>query len=102
MFAPKFHCELNPIEGLWCHQKDFVRKHSDQSFNTLLRLIPQSKENFLEKKIYLKLFRRFSNAMSAYEQGQSYAQVLNLFFSNLCSGTVISHRKITNSNLGHF
>jgi hypothetical protein len=65
-------------------------------------LIPQSKENFFEKKIYMKLFRRFWKAMSAYKQGQSYAQVLNLFFSNQCSGTVVSHRKITNTNLDHF
>lgn len=99
---PKFHCELNPIEGMWCHQKSFVRKYSDQTFNTMTRLIPQSRENFVEKRIYLKLFRRFWKAMSAYEQGQSYSEVLQLYFSNHCSGTVISHRKITNSNLDHF
>ena len=37
--------------------------------------------------------------MSAYEQGQSYAKVLQLLFSNHCSQTVISHRRITNSNI---
>ncbi|CAF1665546.1 unnamed protein product [Adineta ricciae] len=59
IFLPKFHCELNPIEGMWCHQKSFVRKYSDQTFPTLTRLIPESRQNFLEKKIFLKLFRRF-------------------------------------------
>ena len=68
----------------------------------MVRLIPQSKENFLDKHIHLKLFRRFWIAMSAYAQGQSYSDVLQLFFSNLCSGTVVSHRKITNSNLDNF
>ena len=29
MFTPKFHCELNAIEGLWCHMKQYVRKMSD-------------------------------------------------------------------------
>lgn len=26
VFCPKYHCELNPIEGLWCEQKRVVRK----------------------------------------------------------------------------
>jgi transposase len=26
VFSPKFHCELNPIEGLWCFQKVYIRK----------------------------------------------------------------------------
>ena len=46
MFAPKLHCELNAIEGLWCHMKQYVRKMSDQTFPTMLRLIPESRENF--------------------------------------------------------
>ncbi len=62
-------------------------------------LIPQSRENFVEKKIFMKLFRRFWKSMSAYQQGQTYAEVLNLFFSNHCLGAATSHRKITNSNL---
>ena len=99
LFIPKFHSELNPIEGLWCHEKAFVRKYSDQTFNTLLYLIPQAKENFTDKNIAVKLFRRFWKAISAYHQGQSYADVLKLFYSNLCSGTIVSHTKITNSNL---
>ena len=32
VFCPKFHCELNPIEELWCYMKNFIRKYSDQSF----------------------------------------------------------------------
>ena len=96
---PKFHCELNPIEGVWCHQKGFVRKYSDQTFNKMLQLIPASKENFAEKNVSIKLFRRFWKVMSAYEQGQSYGTVLQLFFSNHCSQAVFSHRRITNSNI---
>ncbi len=25
IWCPKYHCELNPIEGLWCYSKRFVR-----------------------------------------------------------------------------
>jgi hypothetical protein len=65
----------------------------------MLQLISQAKANFVQKNIFIKLFRRFWKAMSAYEQGQSYAEVLQLFFSNHCSQAVISHRRITNSNM---
>lgn len=98
-FVPKFHCELNAIEGVWCHEKQFVRKYSDQTFNKMVQLIPQAKSNFVEKNLFMKLFRRFWTTITAYEQGQSYAKVLELFFSNHCSQAVISHRRITNSNL---
>ena len=82
MFVPKFHCELNAIEGVWCYEKEFVRKYSDQTFNKMLQLILQAKANFIENNIFIKLFRRFWKTMSAYEQGQSYAKVLQLLFSN--------------------
>ena len=86
MFVPKFHCELNAIEEVWCYEKEFVRKYSDQTFNKMLQLIPQAKANFYRETIYLSnCFRRFWKTMSAYEQGQSYAKVLQLLFSNHCS-----------------
>ncbi|CAF1406848.1 unnamed protein product [Adineta steineri] len=48
-FSPKFHCELNPIEGLWAHQKQYVRRRTDQTFPTMLKLIQKSRTNFIEK-----------------------------------------------------
>ena len=96
---PKFHCELNPIEGVWCYQKSFVRKYNEQIFNTFVKLISQSRDVFEEKKISLKLFRRFWKAVDAYNEGKSYSEVLQLFFSNLCKGEAIIRRRITNTNL---
>ena len=29
IFVPKFHCELNPIEGFWCFTKQYVRKRNE-------------------------------------------------------------------------
>ena len=84
---------------MWCDEKTFVRKHCNQTFNKLIQLIPQSRQNFEEKKIFMKLFRRFWKAMESYDRGQTYSQVVQLFFSNHCIETVVSHRKITNSNL---
>ncbi|CAF1539185.1 unnamed protein product [Didymodactylos carnosus] len=31
--CPKYHCEQNAIEDLWCNQKAFVRSRTDQSFD---------------------------------------------------------------------
>ncbi len=98
-FCPKFHCELNCIEGLWCSQKLFVRRKTDQTYNTMLKLIVESRENFQEKEIYLKLLRRFWRCLQAYQDGQSYAEVMKMFFSSSCEGTVKTHTRISNSNL---
>ena len=78
-FVPKIHCKLNPIEGVWCHQKQFVRKHSDQTFQRSLEWIDESRKKFIEKKVFLKLFRRFWKTMHAYARGQFYDDVLKLF-----------------------
>lgn len=65
----------------------------------MLELINESRENFTQKMIFLKLFRRFWRSIHAYAEGRSYEEVLKLFFGNNCSSTVMSHRKVTNSNL---
>ena len=99
IFVSKFHCELNAIQGLWCHMKQFVRKKTDQTFPTMMRLIPESRENFVSKEVQLKLFRRFWRSLNPYQQGKSYGEVLMCFFSGHCNSSVTSHRKITNSKL---
>jgi transposase len=99
IFGPKYPCELNPIEGLWCVMKRYVRQRNDQTFSTMLTLIPKSREHFHEKDLQLKLFRRFWRTLQAYNQGQSYSEILKLFFSNLCVDDVVLHRRIPNANL---
>ena len=99
IYCPKYHCELNAIEGLWCNQKAYVRSRTDQSFETMIKLISESRIHFVEREIALKLFRRFWRAIGAYSKGQTYAQVLKLFFSQLCKTEVQSHRKISNTNI---
>ncbi|CAF2556502.1 unnamed protein product [Rotaria sp. Silwood2] len=101
IFNPKYHCELNSIEGLWCSMKRYIRQKSDQTFPTMLQLIPESKEYFLEKNLQKKLFRRFWRTLNAYSKGKTYSEVLQLFFSGSCKYDIASHRKITNSNLDH-
>jgi hypothetical protein len=99
IYCPKYHCELNAIEGLWCNQKAFVRSRTDQSFEKMIKLISDSRIHFVEREIALKLFRRFWRSIEAYSQGQTYADVLKLFFSQLCKTSVQSHRRISNKNI---
>jgi hypothetical protein len=65
----------------------------------MLKLIYESREVFANKQINFKLLRRFWRSLEAYSKGQTYQEVLKLYFSNLCSGTIEAHRKITNTNL---
>ena len=46
IFLPKFHCELNPMEGVWCHNKQYVRRRTDQKFEKMKNLIKESREDF--------------------------------------------------------
>ena len=101
IFNPKYHCELNPIEGLWCSMKCFVRQKSDQTFPAMLRLIPDSGICVSDRNLQYKLFRRFWRTINAYKEGRTYVEVLKLFFSGLCKYDIVSHRIITNSSLDY-
>jgi hypothetical protein len=78
--------------------KQFIRKKTDQNYNTLLRLIEESRSNFQHQKVHLKLFRRFWHTIQAYNEGKTYHEVLQQFFDKNCIGTVKSHRRITNTS----
>ena len=65
----------------------------------MTNLVDQSRQNFSQKFIHLKLFRRFWKALQAYHDGKSYEQVLKLFYSNLCVGKINAHRRIGISGL---
>ncbi|CAF1276179.1 unnamed protein product, partial [Rotaria magnacalcarata] len=99
IFSPKFHCESNPIEGFWCHSKQFIRKNADQTFQALVSLMEEAKENLTERDIHLKLFRRFWRTIKTYSEGKDYLEVLTTFFSGLCKDKILSYRKITNANI---
>ena len=61
--------------------------------------MPDSRIRFVERQIALKLFRRFWHSIQAYSQGQTYSDVLKLFFGQLCKTTVQSHRRISNKRI---
>jgi hypothetical protein len=99
VFCPTFYCELNCIEGLWCNQKAYVRRRTDQTYPTMLRLINESREHFQTQQIHLKLLRRFWRCLEAYRSDQTYALVLQMFFSSAYRGKSSSHTHISNNKL---
>ena len=79
--------------------KQFVRKRNDQKYDTMIRLIHESRINFEERQVYLKLFRRFWKCLEAYDEGKSYSEVLQLFFINGNPGKNKGHLQIRNIHL---
>ena len=39
LFIPKFHCEINPIEKVWCQAKKYTRANCDYTFVGLEKTI---------------------------------------------------------------
>ncbi len=62
-------------------------------------LIEQSREHFIQIRLYEKLYRRFWHVCEAYSNGKSYSDVLKLYFSGSCKAGVLSHRRIGDSNV---
>ena len=70
-------------------------------------LIPETGTLFFNDLLWITLsgvilkkrFRRFWRYLYAYQSGQNYSQVLQIFFSHLRKVDVSFHRKITNTNL---
>ena len=54
--------------------KMYVRKRTDQRYDTMLSLIDQSRTYFINIELYKKLLRCFWKSCEAYQNGQSYTQ----------------------------
>ena len=72
--------------------KRYVRRRTDQQYNTMLLSTEQSRGHFVEIQLYKKLSHRFWNACLSYKQGQSYQHILKLFFSDSCKGKFCSQK----------
>ncbi len=95
IFLPKFHCELNPIEGKWCLEKGYVRKRSNQKFDRMISLIKEAREYFQQNNDFFtrKLLKRHWNVLIAYKTGATYGQVLKTYSGGKTQENVLSHRK---------
>ena len=54
-YLPKFHSELSTIEGVWAHEKNYIRKNTDQTFPTIRKLLLESRNNLVSHCLIPKL-----------------------------------------------
>jgi hypothetical protein len=93
IFVPKFHCELNPSEGVWAFGKSHTRRNNDtSSLDNFLNLLDETKNIIKEHILCKKLWRRFWNTLEAYKNGDTCLQVLQKFFGKKCRAEILDHR----------
>ena len=102
IFVPKFHCELNPIEGFWCFMKQYVRKRNDQNFETMKKLIIEGidiyKNDPEHHNLNLKLWNRFWCCIDMYHGGESFKTILQKLFGAKQQTETKYHKKNDNFN----
>ena len=68
MFIPKFYCEINPIERVWCHAKQYTRAHCDYSFQGLEQIMHTALDS-VDLEMIRKFFRKVREYHRAYREG---------------------------------
>ena len=68
MFISKFHYEINPIERVWCHAKQYTRAHCDYSFAGLEKIIDIALDSVTEEMMR-KFYRKVREYHRAYRVG---------------------------------
>lgn len=70
MFYPKFHCELSPIERVWCQAKKYTRAYADGTITRLRKIVPEGLDSVTLCQIH-KFFRTCRDYEKAYQDGGS-------------------------------
>ena len=91
---PKFHCELNPIEGFWCSSKQYVRKRTDQKYETMIQLIGESKKNFQNNHKMASFESVFGGALKCIIIISTINMLWIIYMAKKQKKKKISHRKI--------
>lgn len=68
IFIPMYHCELNPIERVWGHAKQYTWKHCDYTFAGLEKTIGPAL-NSVSTDLIRKYFRRVREYARGYREG---------------------------------
>ena len=74
MFYPKFHCELSPIEHVWCQAKKHTRAYADGSITRLRKIVPEGLDSVTVK--FFKTCRDYEQAYREGGKGREVEQVM--------------------------
>lgn len=68
VYYPKFHCELNPIERVWCQSKKYTRAYADGTITKLRKIVPEGLNSVTYDQIK-KFFYTCRQYERAYREG---------------------------------
>lgn len=77
LFIPKFHCEINPIEKVWCQAKKYTRANCDYTFVGLEKTIVPAL-NSINVDLIQKFFRKTREYHRAYREGKQMTEMKNI------------------------
>lgn len=69
-FYPKYHCELSPIELVWCQAKKYTRAYANGSIVRLRTLVPEGLDS-VQTELIKKFFRKCRDYEKAYREGHT-------------------------------
>ncbi len=70
IFLPKFHCELNPIEHVWCQCKKHTRSYANGTITRLRKIVPESFSLVTCESIG-RFFAKCRDYEQAYDEGHT-------------------------------
>ena len=73
-FYPKFHCELSPIERVWCQSKKYTRAYADGTITRLRKIVPEGLDSVTLEQMR-KFFRTCRDYERAYQDGGTGREV---------------------------
>lgn len=71
IFYPKFHCELNFIEHVWCAAKFYARENCQYSIAALRQTVPEALRSVQSKTVH-RYYQRSERIIDAYANGSEY------------------------------
>ena len=84
VFYPKYHCELSPIELVWCQAKKYTRAYANGSIVRLRKLVPDGLNNVTTDQIkkFFRLCRDYERAYREGHTGKFVEQVIKVYKSH--------------------
>ena len=92
IFYPKFHCELSPIERVWCQAKKHTRAYADGTITRLQKVVPEGLDSVTidQMKKFFKTCRDYERAYREGGSGREVEERVKLYKS---------HRRVYRDNL---
>ena len=84
VFYPKYHCEMSPIELVWCHAKKYTRAYANGSIVRLRNLVPDGLNSVTTEQIknFFRLCRDYERAYREGHTGKDVEETIKVYKSH--------------------